>query len=391
MEIWLSAVSAIARKAVLINVDDAMGQPARRLAHSIDDLSIFQWIWEGCTTLTGMDRSPMEQAAFLREVIPLGRPKVFRGLVRQWSAVMSSGTPTSLIDYLSAYAVSKLVGLSSVPRAAAGRFFYNDSMTGLNFVKRRMPFRAALDTLLHFESNEQFGASAIQSILVDEYLPGFTDANRLLMLPDFVKPRAWIGNRSVVAAHYDVAENLACVVSGRRRFTIFPPEQVANLYPGPFEVTPAGVVVSMVDFDNPNYHAYPRFKKALEAATVVDLHPGDAIYIPYLWWHHVRSLDPVNMLVNYWWEPESATISTPMDALRHAMVALKGLPEHHRDAWYAMFAHFVFQQNGPVGEHIPSDRRGIQGVLDKKALRAVFNALRIDKLYSQRQNGATVA
>ena len=32
-----------------------------------------------------------------------------------------------------------------------------------------------------------------------------------------------------------------------------------------------------------------------------ELQPGDAIFIPSLWWHQVESLSAVNGLVNYWW------------------------------------------------------------------------------------------
>ena len=51
----------------------------------------------------------------------------------------------------------------------------------------------------------------------------------------------------VTAIHHDMFSNLAVVVAGGRRFTLFPPGEVANLYLGPFEFTPAGTPASLVD------------------------------------------------------------------------------------------------------------------------------------------------
>src|SRR3546814_14192490 len=81
---------------------------------------------------------------------------------------------------------------------------------------------------------------------------GWADANPLrLPAPDAV-PRVWIGNATHVSTHYDVSSNLACVVAGRRRFTLFPPDQIANLYVGPLDVTMAGQPASMVDLAAPD-------------------------------------------------------------------------------------------------------------------------------------------
>src|SRR3546814_19620038 len=84
-------------------------------------------------------------------------------------------------------------------------------------------------------------------------------------------------NRIRVAPHYDLMENVACCVAGRRRFTLFPPDQLANLYPGPFELTPAGTPVSMVDPFAPDLDRYPRFAEAGTHARGATLEPGEAL------------------------------------------------------------------------------------------------------------------
>ena len=45
--------------------------------------------------------------------------------------------------------------------------------------------------------------------------------------------------------------------------------------------------------------------EAQRHAQVAELAPGDAIYIPPMWWHHVRADGALNILVNYWFgQPE---------------------------------------------------------------------------------------
>jgi hypothetical protein len=128
--------------------------------------------------------------------------------------------------------------------------------------------------------------------------PGLRAENDLGLDPMFgAEPpivSIWIGNRTTASAHYDMSNNIACLRGGHRRFTLFPPDQVANLYPGPLEPTPGGQVVSMVDFAIRISIAIPRFAEALAAGQVAELEPGDVLFYPALWWHHVEALDPFN-------------------------------------------------------------------------------------------------
>jgi len=115
----------------------------------------------------------------------------------------------------------------------------------------------------------------------------------------------------------------------------------------------------------------PRAAEAMRDAQTAELAPGDAIFIPHMWWHHVRSLDPLSILVNYWWdeaqEPQPGL--APINALVHALLSFEGLPPQQRSAWQAMFDHFVFRADGDPNGHVPEERRGIRGKLtaDSKA------------------------
>ncbi|MDB5430036.1 MAG: peptidylprolyl isomerase [Caulobacter sp.] len=314
---------------------------------------------------------------FHDQILPVGQPAVFKSFVADWPVVAAARqSPAALSAYLKRFDRGASVPTLLGPPKINGRFFYNHDMSGFNFQQGSARIGAALDFLLARLDEEPPPAFAIQSAPIRGCMPGFEAENRLTLLDPAIEPRAWIGNRVIVAAHHDQSENIACVVAGRRRFTLFPPDQVANLYMGPFELTPAGATISMVDFDAPDLGRYPNFPQALDAAVVADLEPGDAIYIPYLWWHHVRSMDRLNMLVNYWWAPRAPGRPEPREAFVHAIVALRDLPKAHREAWRAMLAHYVFQDEGPApGAHLPKSSQGILGDLDPQLLREIRTSL----------------
>jgi hypothetical protein len=152
------------------------------------------------------------------------------------------------------------------------------------------------------------------------------------------------------------------VVAGRRRFTLYPPAAIGDLYIGPIDHTLSGQPVSMAA-GVPGDEAYPRFAAAQASAILVDLEPGDALYLPKLWWHQVEALDPVNILVNYWWDGFAAGPDSPYAALLLAMIAVAERPEPERAAWRAYFDHYVFRPNGHPLAHLPADRHGVLGPL----------------------------
>jgi len=318
------------------------------------------------------ESGPVDRATFERDILPAARPVVFRGLAVEWPAVRAPDIG-AYVRRLGDAPCDMIVG----PPEIEGRIFYNEDMSGLTFRKEPGSISALIDRIEAAASLEAPPALAVQSLSARDALPGFVAENRIDLVDPAIGPRLWIGNRIVVATHHDVMENIAVVVAGRRRFTLFPPGQAPNLSIGPFEFTPAGTPVSLVDPESPDLTRYPRFADALPLAERAELGPGDAIFIPYMWWHHVRSLDPFGMLANYWWTstPAAQPGLAPIDALVHALLAIKDLPENQREAWRAMFEMAVFEAD--TG-HIPENRRGIRGVVSdatKANLRRQLGAL----------------
>ncbi len=218
--------------------------------------------------------------------------------------------------------------------------------------------------MLRYSTFERAPAVAVQSAQITACLPGFTSENVQPLLDADVAPRLWFGTAIVTPAHFDESHNIACCVAGRRRFTLFPTEQIANLYIGPLDHTPASTPMSLVDFAKPDFDRFPRFREALANARAAVLEPGDAIYMPPLWWHHVQSLERVNMLVNYWWIRAAEGHAKPpfaLDSLMHAVASLRGLPPAQRRAWRAVFEHYIFDTERDVTAHIPPERQSLLG------------------------------
>jgi mannose-6-phosphate isomerase-like protein (cupin superfamily) len=293
---------------------------------------------------------------------PALQPAVLRGVAAAWPAVRAAReSDGALVDYLKRFSnghrIAAIVGQPEI----GGRFFYSDDMRGLNFEKGQSPLEPFLDRLLRDREHPSPMAMAVQSEIIPDVLAGFEAENSLDLVPKDIQPRAWIGNCIQVAPHYDLYENIGVVVAGRRRFTLFPPEQIVNLYAGPFELTPAGTPVSLVDPNNPDLDRFPRFAEAMKTAQMAELEPGDAIYIPFHWWHGVESLEPFNFFVNYWWSDARSDLGRPYDALMHAFFALKHLPPEQRAIWRTMFDHYVFEEGGDPAEHLPVHARGMLG------------------------------
>ncbi len=207
------------------------------------------------------------------------------------------------------------------------------------------------------------------STTIDTCLPGLRADNDLGFGGYSPLASIWIGNRARISAHHDLPDNLACVAVGHRRFTLFPPDEVANLYIGPMDFTPAGQPISLVDFAQPDFARFPKFADALRRAQVAELGPGDAIFIPSLWWHHIESLDPLNTLVNYWWRQSPSYMDTPVNALLHAIMTVRDLPAEQRKACEALFQHYVFDASEETAAHIPANARKVLAPMTEESVR----------------------
>jgi hypothetical protein len=291
-------------------------------------------------------------------------PFVVRGLVAYWPLVQAGlQSSRAARAYLLERARDVPFSVSVGPPGHDGRMFYNDDMA-MNFQTARGKLSDIFGSIDANEDRADPPSMYLASIDVPAHFVGIDQENALDLGQRDTLKSLWIGTPTRIAAHNDFPDNLACCVAGRRRFTLFPPDQFTNLYLGPIDNTPAGRAVSMIDFHQPDFAAHPEFAKALSHAQVAELEPGDALFIPSMWWHHVEGLAKFNILLNYWWRDTPRFLGQPQDALNHAILAIRDLPPQDRAIWRDLFDHYVFNNTPVLHDHIPPEARGVLDTLN---------------------------
>ena len=296
-------------------------------------------------------------------VLSSTEPLILKGFCAQWPLVKAGQeSAEKAADYLRTFYQGVPVNGAYGEPEINGRVFYDQQMTGFNFRASKVDLNQVLDKLLAHEDDPKPPTMYIGSTEVNHWLPGFNQKNNASI--DHLNPLTsiWLGNQSRIAAHYDFPNNLACCAVGQRTFTLFPPEQVKNLYVGPMEIAPGGQDISLVDFSAPDFDKYPKFSQALEAAQVAELCAGDALFLPSMWWHHVEAMSAFNVLITHWWRNSPAFMGRPNNALLLAILSLRNLPLEQRQSWKAIFEHYIFDHKDGDLDHIPP---AVQGMLSQ--------------------------
>ncbi|MDP5137253.1 cupin-like domain-containing protein [Rheinheimera baltica] len=329
-------------------------------------------------SLTSIETLPACDNASLQQIIAgATAPLVFKQQCKNWPLVQAGlNSATAAADYLRQFYQGEPVTACLLPAEQHGRIFYNDDCSGFNFQGGKIDFNQFIDRLLT-QPEDDNSTLYMGSTEINRWFNGLAADNSISLSNVNPLTSVWIGNQSRIAAHFDFPHNLACNVVGTRTFTLFPPDQIGNLYPGPMEFAPGGQDISMVDFEQPDFQQFPLFSHALEAAQSVTLQPGDMLFIPSMWWHHVKAHTPFNVLISHWWRDTPAYLGRPNNALLLSILSLRSLPKAQRQAWKAIFEHYIFDHDDISQQHIPEQA---QGMLSKPLSELQARQLRADLL-----------
>ena len=173
---------------------------------------------------------------FQREVVAGCQPVALRGLTADWPVVRAAQQSAGrLKDYLSAFDVGCRVEAFLGNPAICGKYYYAADFKGFNFERRMMKLLDALQMMVESLHRTDTPSIYVGSVPTGDSLPGFAASNPMTLLGQGVSPRIWLGTRSNVSCHHDTFDNLACVIAGRRRFTLFAPQLIGKLYVGPID------------------------------------------------------------------------------------------------------------------------------------------------------------
>ena len=128
-------------------------------------------------------------------------------------------------------------------------------------------------------NNEALKSGPLAALLADiGPLPPYLDPESLMQ-----NTFLWFGPAGTVTPlHHDTVHLFHLQVVGRKRWRFISPMQTPLVYN-------FNQVFSQVDLETPDLARFPLFAQAAIIEAVVE--PGEALFLPLAWWHHVRSLD----------------------------------------------------------------------------------------------------
>lgn len=239
---------------------------------------------------------------FYEEHLLTGLPVIITGAINHWPA-MGSPPERAWDDGSGCFdAVRRAAGHRTVPVEIG------DKYTDDEWSQELMPLSTFLDSFITRDSSND--RPKMGYLAQHELFRQCPELRRDVSLPDYcalLLPEeaaeatespvlnAWLGPEGTVSpAHYDPKHNLLAQVVGSKRVLLFSPGDSQCLYPNPGMLNNT----SSVDCDEPDLKAFPRFAEGVGFEGV--LNPGELLYIPPLWWHHIRSLKP-SFSVSFWW------------------------------------------------------------------------------------------
>ena len=230
------------------------------------------------TTHGKVPRMPkLSRQDFLDNYYALNRPVVMTGAMDDWPA-MTRWTAEELKRRFGDRVVSVQANRDDDPNYELNSAKLRSEMTFGEFVDITETIGGTNNyyiTANNVEKNRETLKELWEDIIpFPEYLRDDDPANRGFF---------WFGPKGTVTPlHHDLTNNFMAQVRGRKLVRLIAPYELQNLYNNRH-------CYSAVNLDKIDYEQFPLFRNV----TVIDVEigPGDLLFLPVGWWHHVRGLD----------------------------------------------------------------------------------------------------
>jgi hypothetical protein len=201
-------------------------------------------------------------------------PVLLTGLVTKWPA-LRKWSPAYFAERFGDVVVSVVTGRESDPEYDLHTDTLSREMPMRELVKRT---RRRSNDVYMVANNFSIERPRLAALWKDVRFPDWLD-------PSDMRRRAalWFGPAGTVTPlHHDQCNILFCQIHGRKRIRMLPPTET-------FLHRDATSMYAAIDADKPDLRRFPEWSDARVIDVVVE--PGEALFIPVGWWHHVRSLD----------------------------------------------------------------------------------------------------
>lgn len=203
-------------------------------------------------------------------------PVVFRGIFDDWGSLR----PWSFGMFRERYEDVMVEYMENRDDASLSEQFPD-------LYRKREAFGTLIARMLNEETNSFYLVArnrTLQDAALADLLSQIAPIDGITFPADGNGYALWMGPKGTVTPlHYDAINVIHAVASGKKRFTLVPPEDGCYVYN-------YRSVYSAVDVGNVDARVFPLFKYAKKA--VITLERGDALFIPVGWWHYVEGLTP---------------------------------------------------------------------------------------------------
>jgi len=292
--------------------------------------------------------------AGLEDLVATGEPAVFpQETVYNELSEAGRQEPARLLQLLQQRAGDRKLSVAEIPAEADGLLTH----TGRGGLAAAWtPVEASLEDVLGRMLADPVDVARvlIHGAPVDEVLPELATLMRLPILPE-VAGRLWLGNARGIDLSFDAFESLRWLFLGSMRVYLFPPSVAPEMQIGALEGSHLNTPISRLDPESDSSALPP-------GGLVVDLVPGEVLFVPTYWWHCFRTARAFGLINHSWTDLDGRAAKAAHATFWQAVLAIRELPVAHRAHYGRLLDAIVFQRGGDPYQHLAAEEQGLAGV-----------------------------